>query len=716
MVGISWPSASGSVTSVTDAAGNTYSAAGSIEQANGASSVLYLAPAIFPYSTPSGNTVNVLMSGSTTGLDIKIAEYPFSPASSVQDGSVVNTTGSSGPAAGSLTTVNANDEVICNVSPAAGQVSVVSAPFTLELMGAGGDALIDAPAFAAGAVASSSTLTGGGYAQQCVAVKVLAATDSVTVAAQAVTNVYYIAPSNATPPGNDNNPGTQGAPFQTFAKLMSTMKANCPGANGCTGYLENGIYNSTTAGSLLSINCGTGGNLLTGTSSAPITIQALNEGQAYIQGDGSGDPVSGANCSYVNLIGLHAKYGDFASGAGTGYVFYLTNWNHSVISRNTLDNPNRFVNSVGLGLVYGSSNNTVTENQVYEFHRIGMYAYSSSNSNEFARNYCNPRHVGDVAGTQHGSSGINACFQSYGSTLNVWENNFCENIGTSTLASTDTEVTNCNDVEPITASTNATNNSYLGDVCGGNSASEWINTCAVTASHGSGDANHNVPSGNAWTNFVGLAPAASVLFWSRSANATSCTNCSLFSVITGNTSAGAQADNNDCVNNVCAFGAVAMGMNLTNVQINGPLTNGAYVSEEDGTWSGTWNYVNAFDTSTPFTLGTGFTNTNSSTTNPAMNSCFLWVPASSPMHGTGLSGADKGADIEYGYSGGTLGATPLWSSSAACKLGQTDCVNVNFAIVAGLSDQAGASYYDVASRLNVNKNGCGYRTGFTPAP
>ena len=159
------------------------------------------------------------------------------------------------------------------------------APFMIEAGTGLSAALIDAPAYAAGAVASSSMLSGGGYAQQCVALKVVAATDTITVATQAVSNVVYLAPSNAAPAGNDSNAGTQAAPFLSFAKMEAYAVANCPGASGCTFFLENGTYQPATGTGLLSLNCATGGNFPNGTSSAPITIVASNERQAWIKGE-----------------------------------------------------------------------------------------------------------------------------------------------------------------------------------------------------------------------------------------------------------------------------------------------------------------------------------------------------------------------------------------------------------------------------------------------
>ncbi len=61
-----------------------------------------------------------------------------------------------------------------------------------------------------------------------------------------VAGAIYISPSGA-----DSNAGTQSAPFRTFTKVMATLSANCPGASGCTVYLEDGTYQPGTANWIL---------------------------------------------------------------------------------------------------------------------------------------------------------------------------------------------------------------------------------------------------------------------------------------------------------------------------------------------------------------------------------------------------------------------------------------------------------------------------------
>jgi len=81
---------------------------------------------------------------------------------------------------------------------------------------------------------------------------------------------------------------------------------------------------------------------------------------------------------------------------------------------------------------------------------------------------------------------------------------------------------------------------------------------------------------------------------------------------------------------------------------------------------------------TPYT---SLTNVVASTTvNPMFGACRVRVPASSPLKGAGIGGADIGANIVNRYEDGVLTATPLWSPGFPCG-----------AQVAGINDDPTAS-------------------------
>ncbi len=62
---------------------------------------------------------------------------------------------------------------------------------------------------------------------------------------------------------------------------------------------------------LLAVNC-EGSTGLNGTPSEPVVIEAVNERQAFLKGDGSGRVIWFRNCSYYRVQGLHIESADNA--------------------------------------------------------------------------------------------------------------------------------------------------------------------------------------------------------------------------------------------------------------------------------------------------------------------------------------------------------------------------------------------------------------------
>jgi hypothetical protein len=715
VVALTWTAATGTVTSVADTAGNTYTAAGAIEAGNGLSSVLYIASPIVPYVIATGNTVTVTMGQATNGLNVAIAEFTFPIAGAVQDGAVVNSTGASGPAVGTLTTVNATDEVVCATATAAGQlVNSTAAPFGIVIQTPGSpSALISAPAYSAGAVASSSTLSGGGYAQQCAALKVLSGSTSVVIAAQAVSSVYYISPANYSPPGNDGNSGTTpSAPFLTWAKVFSTLVANCPSTNGCTvfplGTPSNpAIYSTANGTGWFQANCATGGNVPNGTSSAPIIIQALNERGAFIQGNGQEEAFILSNCAYWQVIGLHAESADFNVGnTFTGDVMAFFNYSNITIQRNILARPNRFGNVMPITM-QNTTNSKLIENEIYYFHRWGIMDFSSPGSNEFLRNYINSRGYPDISGGYPSSPSNTGdfCLGPYTTNSDTFENNICEN--------TNIAFNNEN---------NSSNNVWLGNIASGTPQNS-----SVTPSGGVAGLTNSAfrigphvgqtqPLTNTSTNDVCIFPGF-LCFWNRGGTAIFDHDTALGGGGFSNSSqtTGFLSDTDSC----CTFGSYGQVVTNSVAQIfnRNPQGTGYRVTnttcntfsfDHDDNIFNTFQYVPNSNVTNPSTVNGGLAG------NGGTFGCMIWIPTASPLHGAGSSG-DIGANVLFEYSGGSITATPIWSTAASCKLGQTDCFVGTGAIVPGLNDVPTSSLFDIGNRINVNKSQCSYPVGYTPA-
>src|SRR5689334_5482356 len=104
-----------------------------------------------------------------------------------------------------------------------------------------------------------------------------------TVHAKATGNAYYVSTT-----GNDSNSRTATAPFRTFAKANSLLKA------GGTLYIYAGIYNQQ----LRITN--------SGTSSAGITVQPLG-GRAIVDVLNTTAPVLDVRASYITISELELR-------------------------------------------------------------------------------------------------------------------------------------------------------------------------------------------------------------------------------------------------------------------------------------------------------------------------------------------------------------------------------------------------------------------------
>ena len=194
----------------------------------------------------------------------------------------------------------------------------------------------------------------------------------------------YISPTAS----SDTNPGTQASPWRTFAHAAAFLNP------GDTLFLLDGTYQPATGTGFVNINCSS--NAKNGTASALITIRALNERQAFIKGDGSGEPFHISNCSYWRIVGLHIEDGDFSSEPGTvgtnGNVIEVTGGSNLYFGRNLLAKSNRFKNA-HVFIMVSTTNSLIEENECYYNYRHCFLAFGANN-NEFRRNYATPADIG----------------------------------------------------------------------------------------------------------------------------------------------------------------------------------------------------------------------------------------------------------------------------------------------------------------------------------
>lgn len=463
---------------------------------------------------------------------------------------------------------------------------------------------------------------------------------------------YYVSQT-----GNDTSQGTtQGSPWKTFGYAIPRLNP------GDTLNLLDGTYTKSGNGSFLA-NCSSGAH--NGTSVAHVTIQALNERQAFIRGDGSADSFEIANCSYWDVIGLHVESADSIVGnTFTGNVMNISSSSHITLRRNIVARNNRYGNTDTL-LLYNTSNSLVEENEVYYFHRVGILNYGGSN-NEIRRNYANSRGYGNISGG-YPNGGTVYGIAVYSANYNTIENNIAENVA------------GCGFNNENTAS----NNKFLGNISGPNNSS-----CGFrTGPH----AGQTQPTGNSWINNVAVRNPV-VGFWNRGGNGTY-DHDSAFG--TSATTALFQSDTDEQI--YPTYGHI-----VTNSTAQGALAGTAHVVVNTAGNAFRYDHDNTFSNATAYNPNSNITNPN--TIKPTFGSCYLWVPDASPLKGAGSNSSDIGANIIFQYSGGVLTSNPLWDSTTGTPL-------FKGAIVAGLNDVPGSSLFDIANRLNINQNGCTFPTG-----
>ena len=487
---------------------------------------------------------------------------------------------------------------------------------------------------------------------------------------------YYISPT-----GSDANTGAQSSPFATFTKVMSMLSANCPGAHGCTVFLLDGKYQPATGTGLLNINCGRGGNAPKGTAHAPITLEAWHERQAFLEGDGTAEPFKMTNCTYWNIVGLHAESGDFLNeppqgNPGTGgNVFEIVGSTNLRFIRNIGARNNRYKNSHIFAFEYASSKNIICENEAYDFHRSAFLLFGASNNNEVCLNYANSRGYGNISGG-YDNGGLSFAFHVYGSDSNLVESNIAEGSATVGFNSEDN------------AGHGSTLNQWLGDVA--------LNLAygVRSADHAGFNALASEPNNESYVNLAVVNPS-SVGFYVRTSYSMSCTNCSVFG--TSSTVGGFILDAERGNGGAGVYTGHRVSQSLS---INSTTGYGFQVDETNGgNWSGSFHGVLAFNNAINF-ASANFSVSGRQTINPQMGTCYLWTPESSAIAGQGI-----GATIVYQYSKGALTAIQLWTPSGQFAF--------QGATVAQLNDRAGQSLYDVGTRLNVNQNGCSFPTGST---
>ena len=171
---------------------------------------------------------------------------------------------------------------------------------------------------------------------------------------------YYISPS-----GSDSAAGTSSAPWGTFAHAMSVLQP------GDTLWLMDGTYTQSTTGMLyISIN---------GTPSAYITVRALNEGSAIVDGQKSYNCCS-ITGNYIEVDGINFRN---SGSTGSGWADGIGIWGSYVTLRRDIVNgygwntPTSSSENNSGGIVTGDVSNILIEDcAVYTQANVGSGGWS----------------------------------------------------------------------------------------------------------------------------------------------------------------------------------------------------------------------------------------------------------------------------------------------------------------------------------------------------
>jgi hypothetical protein len=493
---------------------------------------------------------------------------------------------------------------------------------------------------------------------------------------------YYISPG-----GNDGNTGTQISPWKTFGFAVRRLLA------GDTLVLLDGKYEAATTG-VLSVDCAS--NAQNGTASAPIAVRAQNERRALIQGDGRSSPIKIQNCSYWQFTGLYTRQIDNSlASPGSGYNVYLLDSHHVTVRRCLAYGANRYTN-VSVIVLHNTHDSLVEECESYFFHRKGI-SLGSASRNVIRRNYVHSRGAADLCtgcegdssgqSSRKGDEGINL---AYPGSDNIAENNISEGSYIGFV---------------VNAKGTSDRNKFYGNVALGNDLGFLVTSRGAGATR--------TPHDTVLDNNVAIASSL-VGVYLRGAENTRVSNVTVINTISSSSGHGFAADHSsldyisqatECNAQTAPCGNGASSTHVVNSLALGNAGGGFYfvTAQQEGGWSN--DHSDAYSNSPNYSPSTSINLTNSTTVNPLLGACSLWVPDASPLKQMGRDGMDIGANILYRYEHGRITTAPLWDSGT----GEFP----RGALVSGVNDIRGQSAFDIHQRLNVNGNDCTFPTGYS---
>jgi hypothetical protein len=484
------------------------------------------------------------------------------------------------------------------------------------------------------------------------------------------TALLYLSPTGA-----DTNPGTEAAPWRTFARALPVL------GPGQTLVLLDGTYDGMTTGYLQAF-CGT--NAQNGTPALPITVRAQHERRAFLQGDGSGAAVELSGCANWIVEGIYAAGADVAGEMGDepGSVFVLTHGCSNVVLRHVVGaRPNHFLTASVFVVAHSAANVLIEESEALDFHYYGFHAYDSLGM-VFRRDYANSRNGADIVGgapTMNPTTGDGGFWvgKSRGAII---ENCIAENVADGFLVAASRNdmggrIQPAHDLVLGCIASQVTRGFVLDSRCNGtrpcNRGDQIVSDPLLS---------NDVAVGSA-QGFASQGVVAGVIENATSINASD-TGLALL----------LEAENVGLTSSAIARQSLA----VTGAGVGAAVPPFGFHAAGQASWQ--FARCNSFGAMTAFAPMDGHVMAGG-VLDPMLGGCLVYVPSGSPMKGQG-GAPDIGANVVYRYQGGVLTGEKLWDQTS----GAFPCG----AVIPGLSDAANidASCVGVGARLHVGAGGC----------
>ena len=223
VVFVSWAAATGTVSTVTDLAGNSYSAACTAVTGNSLFQQIWISAPIVAYTN---NQITVTPTSSESNLSVRVSEWSGIPTGSQVD-VCGGTTGSSATASKSITTINATDLVLAGVFSPSGPVANAVSPYTTRTVDTQGNITSSAVVYSAGSTTASAVVNSSNpWNVAMVSLDTPATSATITVTQS---NAAY---TLSAPPPVTWSPYGQNATSITTKPLPSDVLSHCWGNSG----------------------------------------------------------------------------------------------------------------------------------------------------------------------------------------------------------------------------------------------------------------------------------------------------------------------------------------------------------------------------------------------------------------------------------------------------------------------------------------------------